>query len=118
MAGQRLVENEGPILREEIDILFTVVVALRSKFKNNCDQYRVKVPAWFWEKEMNERERESEVLAGEIPVQVDHELLRQAEVLRIPMGSHEPENTVKVQLEVPVLELWKDAIIRHQSDDT
>lgn len=109
-------DDEAPV-RENVDLIFEAATVLAQRNSGDDDQCRVRVPGWFWEQELNDRERKEELLEGQIVVEFDHELLRTAEVLYFEAGDHEARDNVSVKLKVPVLEVWKDAIVE-ESDGT
>ena len=83
---------------------------LATRHGGDEDQSRVRVPQWFWDHELDDRERKEELVEGQIVVEVDHELHGHAEVLYFEPGDHEARDNASVELKVPVLEAMRNAI--------
>jgi hypothetical protein len=102
-------DDEAPV-RRNVDRIFAAADMLATRHSGDEDQCRVRVPSWFWDNELDDRERKEELLEGQIVVEVDHELHDRAEVLYFEAGDHEARDNAGVELNVPVLEAMRNAI--------
>ena len=113
-------EDDEAQVRKNVDKIFNACTSLSQRNSGDDDQCRVRVPLWFWEQELDDRERKEELVEGQIVVEVDHELHDHAEVLYFEAGDHEARDNLGVELEVPVLEAMRNAILdaEQSADDT